>query len=267
MQRAKILEKLENDDHYYGKFGKQYLSASNIRSLLYFPTEFGKFEKTLPLLEGRYFHTKILEPEKIGTIPVMDMATRNNKAFKQHCLENDLDSYDILLQKEKDHLENLVDSLVSRWDVFDIIYGNNIEYEIPNIMELNGVKFKGKCDILNKNSFYIKVEDDNGNITEVEYPEGAVIDLKTTSNVHKFRHSCREYCYDSQAYIYQKLFNKPMLFVVIDKRTSEVKFAPCSQEFIDSGQHKVEKAIKVFKKFFSDDKTHNISDYIYKEIL
>jgi len=106
--------------------------------------------------------------------------------------------------------------------------------------------FKGKCDVLGREE---------------------VIDLKTSSNVHKFRWSCQEYCYDSQAFIYQTLFGKPMVFIVIDKNTFELKISDCSSDFIERGREKVEKAIKVYKKFYSDDATSNISNYIYKETL
>ena len=101
MERSKILKKLQKDSEYYGKFGKQFLSASNIRQLLYKPTDFNKSEKTLPLLQGRYFHTKILEPEKIDTIPVFNASSRTTNAFKQYKIEQQLDQYDVLLTKEK----------------------------------------------------------------------------------------------------------------------------------------------------------------------
>ena len=119
MERSKILKKLQQDSEYYGKFGKQFLSASNIRQLLYKPTDFNKSEKTLPLLQGRYFHTKILEPEKIDTIPVFNASSRTTNAFKQYKIEQQLDQYDVLLTKEKEALDELVDKMLSNWTVFD----------------------------------------------------------------------------------------------------------------------------------------------------
>ena len=111
MDKDKILKKLVKDSEYYGKFGKQFLSASNIRQLLYEPTEFNKTIKTLPLLHGRYFHTSILEPEKLDRIPVFNSSSRTTNAFKQYKVEQQLDQYDILLTKEKEALDNLVDKL------------------------------------------------------------------------------------------------------------------------------------------------------------
>lgn len=265
MDREKIIKKLQKDSEYYGKFGKQFLSASNIRQLLYEPTEFNKSIKTLPLLEGRYFHTCILEPEKIDTIPVFNSSSRTTNAFKQFTSESNLSQYDVLLEKEKQRLDNLVDTLMANINVFEIIAGEKTE--IPNIKEIHGQMFKGKCDVLVTNPFEVPVEDRNGNVMLWEYPYGAVVDLKTSGDISKFRHSGSRYCYDSQAYIYQELFDKPMLFIAIDKKLGTIKFSPCSEEFIFSGETKVKQAVKIYEKFFSDEATHDINDYIYTEVL
>ena len=34
MNHKEIIDKLREDEHYYGKFGQQYLSNSNIKTLL-----------------------------------------------------------------------------------------------------------------------------------------------------------------------------------------------------------------------------------------
>ena len=41
----------------------------------------------------------------------------------------------------------------------------------------------------------------------------------------------------------------------------------CSPHFIEGGKNKVEKATEVYNKFFSNEKTHNILNYIHKETL
>ena len=57
-----ILKKLQEDKHYYGAYGRQFLSNSNIGILLNNPAEFGKEGvETLPMLHGRYFHVSMLE--------------------------------------------------------------------------------------------------------------------------------------------------------------------------------------------------------------
>ena len=267
MDKKKIIQKLQDDTEYYGEFGKQFLSASNIRQLLYEPTKFNETIKTLPLLEGRYFHTKILEPEKIDTIPIFNSASRNTNAFKSYLVDQFMDTYDVLLEKEKNKLDDLVDKLLENYIVFDLIYGNKTQYEVPNIKEIYGQMFKGKCDVLVQHAFEITVEDRQGNTQVWEYPNGAVVDLKTSSDIQKFRHSSMTYCFDSQAYIYQQLFDKPMLFIAIDKKLGTIKFSPCSEEFIFSGESKVKQAIKIYEKFFSDHATHDLNNYIYTEVL
>ncbi len=66
MNNKEILEKLRDDENYYGDFGKQFLSNSDIRSLLNNPLDFKKPSPPNPaFMVGGYFHTCILEPEKL----------------------------------------------------------------------------------------------------------------------------------------------------------------------------------------------------------
>ena len=61
MKRKDELNKLREDEHYYGKFGKQFLSNSDISTLLTNPLALGKPMKPIPaFLVGGYFHTAIL---------------------------------------------------------------------------------------------------------------------------------------------------------------------------------------------------------------
>ena len=94
-----------------------------------------------------------------------------------------------------------------------------------------------------------------------------IIDLKTSSDLDKFQYSSRTYNYDSQAYIYQRMFGKPMLFFVICKSTLRLGIFDCSSEFIRSGQNKVEQATEVYNKFFSDESSNDIHTYIHKQTL
>ena len=58
-----------------------------------------------------------------------------------------------------------------------------------------------------------------------------------------------------------------ILFIAIDKRNGRLKICECSDSFINRGREKVEKAIEVYHKFFSDEATEDIGSYIYKETL
>ena len=84
MNKESVLEKLQNDEHYYGDFGKQYLSNSDIGTLLTNPLAFGLPSKPSPaFLVGGYFHTAILEPDKLKKYKVIESTSRNTKAYKE----------------------------------------------------------------------------------------------------------------------------------------------------------------------------------------
>ena len=67
MTEEEIIKKLENDEDYYGEFGQQFLSNSNISTLLKDPLALHQPSKITPaFLVGGYFHTAILEPNKLN---------------------------------------------------------------------------------------------------------------------------------------------------------------------------------------------------------
>ena len=84
------LLKLKEDSQYYGKFGRQFLSNSDIITLLKDPKSF-KQEKpmTKAMLVGRYFHVAMLEPEKMlaEEYSSIDASSRNTKKYKEELLE------------------------------------------------------------------------------------------------------------------------------------------------------------------------------------
>jgi len=245
MKNKEILERLKNDDDYYGQFGRQYLSNSDIFNLLKNPTQFRvPNEKTKPMLEGSYFHTKMLEPHKLGDFVTVDCSTRSTKKYKDVCPEGEM----LLLQKEKEHLDYLCDIMSSNMEMCDYIYAEGNEFEVPAIQSIMGLDWKGKADIINPSSELI-------------------IDIKTSSDMDKFMYSAKTYNYDSQAYIYQRLFGKPLVFFVIDKNNGRLGVFECSAEFLAGGQNKVERATEVYHKFFSDEATQDISNYIHRQTL
>ena len=84
-----ILEKLKDDKNYYGEFGQQYLSNSDIITLLNDPKEFRRpKEVTKAMLMGRYFHTAMLEPDKLDSSEFIDIdvSSRNTKKYKEELL-------------------------------------------------------------------------------------------------------------------------------------------------------------------------------------
>ena len=94
-----------------------------------------------------------------------------------------------------------------------------------------------------------------------------LIDLKTTSDIHKFKYSAKSYNYDSQCYIYQQLFGKPLVFFVVDKGTGQLGVFRPTENFIKGGELKVEQAVEVYKKYFSEDSNDSIDNYYINEEL
>ena len=243
MDTKAILKKLEEDEHYYGKFGKQYLSNSDISTLLKNPLALHTPQKTIPaFLVGGYFHTAILEPNKLKNFKIVQSTTRNTKAYKE-ISNGEL----CLLQQEVDQIELMVDKMMSNTVCKDLITSGEVEYEIPGIKEIEGKMWKGKADIVN-------------------HSERLVIDLKTTNDIEKFRYSASKYNYDSQAFIYNQLFGYDMLFMVIDKNTHQIKICECSSSFYEKGQRKVQEAVAQYELFF-DNKDFDPNQYFKSETL
>ena len=84
MNKKQILKKLRNDEDYYGDFGKQYLSNSDIYYLLNNPLKFKQpMEPSTAFLVGGYFHTAILEPGKLKKFKIIESTARNTKVYKE----------------------------------------------------------------------------------------------------------------------------------------------------------------------------------------
>ena len=230
MNKEEILQKLKIDEHYYGTFGNQYLSNSNISTLLNNPLQLGAPSKQNPnFLVGGYFHTAILEPEKLASFKIVEATSRNTKAYKE-ITEGEM----CLLQSEADNTNLMVDKLMANDICRDLIRGANVEYETPNIKDIEGAMWKGKADIIN-------------------HDEKLVIDLKTTGDIDRFQWSAKKFNYDSQAYIYSQLFGYEMLFIVIDKKTHQIGMFDCSPKFYETGKDKVKKAVEVYDLFYKTD--------------
>ena len=225
-----VLKKLENDEHYYGEFGKQYLSNSDISTLLTNPLALGKQQETRPaFLVGGYFHTAILEPDKLKKYKIIDSSTRNTKAYKE------MSGGELcLLQHEVDQIELMTEKVLANDTCKDLIRGINVDYERPGITELEGLNWKGKADIVN-------------------HDEKLIIDLKTTADLNKFRWSASKYNYDSQAYIYRHLFGYEFIFIAIDKTSYKINIFECSDQFYAAGEDKVEKASHIYDLLYKTD--------------
>ena len=227
MNTKRVVDKLRDDNHYYGVFGKQFLSNSDISTLFNNPLALGEPSKeSAAFLVGKYFHTAILEPDKLKSFKIIESTTRNTKAYKE------ISGGELcLLKHEVDKIEAMTDVVMQNKVCSDLIRGAEVEYERPAVTELFGNKWKGKADIIN-------------------HDDGVIVDLKTTADINKFKSSAYRYNYDSQAYIYSKLFGYEFIFIVIDKNSNQIGIFDCSNDFLDRGQLKVEKASEIYDLFY-----------------
>ena len=240
-KKKQILQKLKNDEDYYGEFGNQFLSNSDINTLLNNPLEIGKPYKSNPnFLIGGYFHTAILEPEKLKSFKIVESTSRNTKDYKE------ISGGEMcLLQHEADNVNLMTDKLMANDICADLIQGQ--DYEKPMIKEIESAMWKGKADIIN-------------------HDEKFVIDLKTTGEIDKFYWSAKKFNYDSQAYIYRELFGYEMLFIAIDKKTHQIGMFDCSPQFYESGMEKVIKAVEVYDLFYKTDNFDPTQYFINKTL-
>jgi hypothetical protein len=243
MDKKKVIDKLREDEHYYGDFGKKYISNSDISTLLKNPLALGQPSKpSAAFLVGGYFHTAILEPHKLKKYRVIQSSTRNTKVYKE------MSGGELcLLQHEVDNIELLSDKVLSNKVCGDLIRGKNVEYETPGIAEIEGNMWKGKADIIN-------------------HEERLVVDLKTTNDINTFRNSAWKYNYDSQAYIYNALFGYELIFIVIDKNTHQIGIYDCSTEFLQRGFDKVQRATEAYNLFYKT-KNFDASQFFINKTL
>ena len=157
MNKKQVVEKLRDDNLYYGDYGKKFLSNSDIATLFSNPLALGEPSKeSSAFLVGKYFHTAILEPDKLKSFKIIKSSTRNTKVYKE------LSGGELcLLEHEVDKIEAMTDVIMQNTVCRDLIRGANVEYEQPSITELFGNKWKGKADIVN-------------------HDDKVIVDLKTT---------------------------------------------------------------------------------------
>jgi len=231
MKKDEIIERLRNDEDYYGDYGNKFLSNSHIGKLLKNPMSlYDKTPDNPNFKVGGYFHTAILEPDKLKSFKIIDATTRNTKKYKE------ISGGEVcLLQHEVDMIEVMVEKMMANDICRDLIQPvlGNVQYEEPGIVRLYDNMWKGKADVIN-------------------HDEKLIIDLKTTGDIEKFRWSASKFNYDSQAYIYRHLFGYDMLFIAIDKNTHQIGLFDCSPNFYKSGKEKVEKASEIFDLFYKD---------------
>tara|TARA_R100001163_G_scaffold65156_1_gene61370 strand:- start:3676 stop:4473 length:798 start_codon:yes stop_codon:yes gene_type:complete len=261
LTHKQIINKLKEDKHYYGEFGRQYISNSDIKTLLAEPAQFRSHVKDNEnLAKGRLFHQLILQPDLAKDFPIVDVKTRGNE-YKEFLKDKGLEF--ALKTSEADEIKEMVDWFMDKKNpktiaLKEYLFDFGAKYEVPMIKELHkNVMFKGKADCISRDM---------------------IIDLKTTStDLNKFANNASYYYYDSQAYIYQKLFTMPMVFFVIGKQKKQygttnedyydVGVFNVSPEFIAQGKEKVQHAMLHYEKYFSPKAEAKIEDIVLQSTL
>ena len=252
----KVIDKLRDDKHYYGKLGREYLSNSDIKNLQ--PSTFKQYGKIEPdnenFVKGRYFHQLILEPSKAKDFPIWTETETRGKAYKEFLEEKGLDF--VLKESEAILIQDMAKEIVSRNDqLTELILNQEALREEPIVGEIFGHPFKAKADLLSQD---------------------IIVDLKTTSakTIEEFVWLGKnKYFYDTQAFIYQTLFKKSMTFVAIDKAQKEygntgefyheIYVCPVSEETVLQGKQKVERAVQMYENYHGKDKKEDIRNVIY----
>ena len=241
-----LLEKMKDDEFYYGYLGKNALSSSSIKLLLDSPkkykyvTEYGS-ESTNALAVGWLFHTCILEPDVFNSQIFVDVQSKNTKAYKLAKEQHGK----VFTMKEKHQAERLADAFLRNEHALQLI--SDCNFEVSAIGMIGGYAFRGKADVLDSYR---------------------IIDLKTTSDLKAFPYSARKYGYDVQVYLYCELFNKPyeeFKFIAVDKSSCDIGIYDVSEEFYNQGKEKVLKALEIFETFFINGA--DLDSYCIKDIL
>lgn len=240
-----IIERMYDDEFYYGYLGSNALSSSSAKKLLQSPKAYLKSlnvnQDAQPLRDGRLVHLSVLEPHKVNDLTIID-GSKATKAFKQAVL--DLGSANVYTRSEFNNANRIADSVLKCSEVTSLLQG--AEFEVPQAKMIDGLPFRGKADILKDN---------------------VIIDLKTTSDITKFRWSAKHFSYDLQAALYLKMFEADeFIFVVVDKDSKDIMICDCSDEFINNGLVKLDRAIEQYKYFFQDE-IPNLDNYVTHETL
>lgn len=245
MSIDKDLKLLRNDEEYYNGAGKKYLSASVMKTLNESPQTFGEVqEDNINFVKGRYFHTMLLEPDKLGDFTSVDASSRTTKIYKEYAAEHGI----TMLTKEKEELDALKDMILSKDIIHELIYSEGNEFEVPAIKKLHGKLFKGKADIVN-------------------HQNQLVIDVKTTADISRFKWSAKDYYYNSQAWIYKQLFGYDVIFIVACKKTKVVEIFTCSDKFYEYGEERVLNAIENYDLFFGEESIEDVEQYVQQTEL
>lgn len=245
-----LLERMRDDDFYYGYLGRASLSSSSVKLLNQSPKAYSNYlsrgsEESAALTNGKLVHTLILEPNEFANrFDIIDTKTKTSKAFKDAKEANPTRT--VITGDEFRSAQNMMHSLMRCKEVESII--THCTYETAGFGYVAGMPFRAKADMIHR--------------------DGSIYDLKTTSDIEGFRYSAKKYGYASQAYIYGKIFGVHYLnfyFIVVDKNTNDIGIFNISDEFYKLGEQLVKNATRTYREYFIENK--DINQYLITETL
>ena len=239
-KKEDILKKMMDDEFYYGYLGKNALSSSSCKSLMEGPESYVEMlnkddngKEGQALRDGRLIHLLSLEPHRIDELTIID-STKGSKAYKLAVQEQIPQT--VYTRSELNRCKSIADSVLENDEFREIV--RFAHFEKPEIGYYNNLPFRGKADIC---------------------LPGIVIDLKTTSDISRFDEAALHWNYDLQAALYLELFNAfEFKYVVVDKRTQEVKFFEFTNDFIQSGYEKLNIATENYKKYLENKEFYHL---------
>lgn len=225
---SELLEKMQNDEFYFGYMGQNSLSSSSIKLLAKDPNKYlasiGGESQPNPAFDfGSLFHWYILEPEVYRNQKFVDAPKRAGNLWKEALAEHGR----VFLQKDKDKVEEVAETFLSCSKVDHIL--KHSRAEVPAVGNIGGFCFRAKADILG---------------------DGYIADLKTCQNIKWFKSDAWKYGYSAQVYIYTELFGidyTNWVFIAVDKSTGEFGFFTVSEEFYLNGKQIVEDGIENYR--------------------
>jgi len=239
-----LLERMNEDNFYYGYCSTSMFSSSKVKDMSKSPKSYyyiDKYKKSQqPLRDGTLFHLSILEPDKFDKQIFAPVRSKNTIKYKEMKKENTADVYTL---QEKEDAERLAQAFLLNQRAVSMI--RDSKTEVPMVGMVDGIPFRGKADVLTNS--------------------GKLIDLKTCQNISNFKKDAYALGYNVQAYLYCELYKisyKNFYFIAIDKKSLDIGIYDCSKEFIESGKATVKKVLDAYKTHLHNKEAEEVKDFI-----
>lgn len=243
-----ILKKMYDDSFYYGHLGQHALSSSLLKPILKSPKAFLKAKNEdddkQAYRDGRLIHLNILEEHKLSDLVIID-GTKATKAYKEAVKEygNSM----VYTKSEYDNAFFASKAIKNCDEAMELLEG--CEFEKPAIGLVDGLPVRAKADAIKGKT---------------------IIDLKTTGDISKWTKSARWFDYNLQAALYMELFGADeFIFLVLDKDTKDIGIFECSNQFIDEGKQKLNRATSNYWYWFMEcpDPRTAVNNYVIRDVL